>query len=74
MPSNYDNCPKCSTSFFGDPIPKDIREHYSPPYYWRRELGIEILGRYDGISEWKCPDCGYRWDAFTGKEVKGEED
>lgn len=51
-------------------VEKDMKECYSPPYKWRREIGIEIQGHYDGVSYWKCPDCGYTWDRFTGKEVK----
>ena len=32
-------------------------------------IGIEIQGGYDGISYWDCPNCGRRWDRFTGKQV-----
>jgi hypothetical protein len=56
-----DNCPHCNASLIGDPIPEDIREHYSPPYHWRREIGMEYPEKYDGIWEWKCPDCGGTW-------------
>jgi len=69
MASNIDNCPKCKVSFIGEPIPEDMLEHYSGTH-WRREIGIEIRGKYDGISEWRCPDCGYTWDRWTGEEVK----
>ena len=42
---------------------------YSPPYRWGREIGIEVQGRYDGISYWQCPDCNSRFDRFKGKKV-----
>lgn len=60
------NCPHCNTSLIGDPIPKDIVEHYSGTH-WRREIGIEYPGKYDGIWEWKCPDCGGTWDSEVKK-------
>jgi len=28
---------------------------------------------YDGISEWRCQDCGYRINRFTGQELKEGE-
>lgn len=55
-----DNCPKCNVSLIGDPIPDDIKEHYSATH-WRREIGVEIPELYDGVWYWKCPDCGHGW-------------
>lgn len=45
---------------------KEIEEEmiacYSPPYRWGREIGVELPydhpDHFDGISYWKCPDCG----------------
>ena len=37
------------------------------------EYGYPSLERYDGISEWKCLDCGYREGAWTGNELKGDD-
>lgn len=53
------NCPKCASSWIGGEIPENIREHYSPPYVWKREIGIdgERLGIYDGVVALMCPDC-----------------
>ena len=37
------------------------------PKCFRKEIGIEIIAEktgewgYDGISLWKCPDCGHIW-------------
>lgn len=61
------NCPHCSVSLIGEPIPEDIRQHYSPPYHWRREIGIEDPDKYDGIWEWMCPDCKGRWPSDVAK-------
>lgn len=61
MPSNKDNCPHCGVTLIGDPIPEDMRQHYSRPYFWRREIGIEY--DKDRVEEWKCPDCGGVWKA-----------
>jgi len=62
------NCPKCGKSWDGGAIPEDLREHYSPPYRWSRVIGIEDPKVYDGVSWWKCPDCGATFDRF--KKVK----
>jgi predicted RNA-binding Zn-ribbon protein involved in translation (DUF1610 family) len=52
-----DNCPNCGSSWLGEEIPERIREHYSAPFRWRREVRIEPLG-YDRWTHAKCPDCG----------------
>ena len=59
--SNLDNCPHCGATLVGDPIPVEAREHYSPPYFYRREIGIEYPALYDGVWEWACPDCEFTW-------------
>jgi|GEM_PF-3104491 hypothetical protein len=53
------NCPVCKVSWIGEEIPLDIREHYSPPYHWYRQIGIDggLLGIYDGVVAYQCPDC-----------------
>jgi uncharacterized C2H2 Zn-finger protein len=28
---------------------------------------IGVLGGYDGVSYWRCPDCGAEWDRWTGE-------
>lgn len=57
-----DNCPKCNTSFIGDPIPEYIVHHYSGTH-WRREIGIDAgyMGLYDGIVAYLCPDCKHEF-------------
>lgn len=46
-----------------------IKEFYSPPYNWNRQIGVEVDG-YDGVSYVQCPDCKTFFDRFTQKEVK----
>jgi transposase-like protein len=61
-----DNCPKCNSSWIGDPIPENIREHYSPPYCWKREIGISWNDR---VQQWMCPDCNTKFSRWTNEEV-----
>ena len=61
---------KCWQGMSNEKIEQYMKESYSPPYRWRRQLGIEVEGLYDGISYWKCPDCNTLFDRFTGKKSK----
>jgi hypothetical protein len=55
-------------------IRKSVVENYgSVDRKWGREIGIEILGGYDGIAQWLCPDCNTKFDRWTGEEIKPEE-
>ena len=40
-------------------------------------IGIEYAyghaNRYDGVSEWRCEECGTRWGRWTGKILKEGE-
>ena len=62
-----DNCPHCNVSLIGDEIPVEHREYYSPPYVYRREIGLEYPFKYDGVWEWACPDCNGTWDSEAKK-------
>jgi hypothetical protein len=42
-----------------------VEQHYSPPYRFSRLIGVELLGGYDGVSRWRCPDCSAEWDRFS---------
>jgi Zn-finger nucleic acid-binding protein len=50
-------------------IERMVKENYSLPYTWRREIGIEIPEKYDGTSYWHCPDCKAYFDRWTMEEV-----
>lgn len=55
------NCPECNTSWVDKPIPKEIREYYSPPYFFSRLIGIYGM-REDRVLEYVCPDCDARFE------------
>jgi hypothetical protein len=56
------NCPNCSASLVGQPIAQEDLTYYGGATHYRREIGIEERGFYDGAYAWQCPDCQYRWD------------
>lgn len=68
----YGKCPVCGTDWNGGSIPENIREHYSPPYFWSRLIGVEDPLLYDGVSWWKCPDCNTQWDRWTGEKIENK--
>lgn len=61
-----DQCPHCDASMIGDPIPEDKRdEYYGGATHFRRNIGVEVQGVYDGILYYQCPDCGGQWLRFS---------
>jgi hypothetical protein len=55
----YGDCPACGVKW---------------AYEWNdakytRCIGVEIQGKYDGVSFWRCPDCKVQWDRWTGARV-----
>lgn len=69
-------CPACGMSWRGKPIPKKWGDMYSSTHY-SRVLGIEYEyshpARYDGVSEYQCPDCKARFGRWTGKQLAEDE-
>lgn len=63
-------CPHCKADLRNGEIPEKDREAFGNKKYFSRLIGIEILGGYDGIQYWKCPECKVVWDRFTGKIQK----
>lgn len=55
-----DACPHCGASLNGAPIPEEQQDVFGGTHF-RREIGIEVLGVYDGVLYWKCPDCDGTW-------------
>lgn len=51
-------CPECGADWDGDSIPKKDQQYYRGTK-WGRQIGIDgaLLGIYDGIVAYKCPDC-----------------
>lgn len=37
------------------------------------EYSYDTKYRYDGVSEWRCENCGYREGRFCGRELKEHE-
>lgn len=67
---------KCSVNgcdLKGEKIPEDYSDHYYDTHF-SKAIGIQIRGYYDGMSFYKCPECGGMWCRFTGKTVKDEQD
>lgn len=54
-------------------IETEMKECYSPPYRWGREIGVELSwddpDHYDGVSRWLCPDCNTTFDRWSGEEI-----
>lgn len=65
---NSESCPECKSSWVGDPIPeKHLHLYGHHNGHSSRLIGVEILGKYDGVSYWQCPDCKATWNRWTGK-------
>jgi len=40
-------------------------------YFYSKNIPDEHL--YDGISEFRCQDCGFRIGRWSGRELKGDD-
>jgi hypothetical protein len=58
--TTLENCPNCSSSWVDSIIPEEYRENYSPPYFYSRVVGVELLGG-DRVDHWRCPDCNHKF-------------
>jgi hypothetical protein len=71
------HCRFCGSDLRGPEIPEDDRKHYGGKTHFSRVIGVEYgYGspfRYDGVSEWRCPDCSVRINRWT-HEVLGPLD
>ena len=63
---------KCWQGKSDEQIEKEMKESYSAPYRWGREIGVELAydhpKHYEGVSYWQCPDCKTTFNRFTGVE------
>jgi len=64
------HCPKCKTSLQGDPIPEKSRDIFGGETHFGRVIGMNVLGVWDGVAFWRCPDCGYQWHRFTPDDLR----
>lgn len=66
-------CPACGADLTGAEIPEQHRHMYGGRTHFSRVIGIEYSydhsERYDGVSEWNCPECGFREGRFSGKPL-----
>jgi len=69
--SEREHCAGCGASFQGKEIPVENRHYHGGATHYRREIGIYDRHR-DLTVAFQCPDCDYRWDRFTGEEIKGD--
>ena len=67
------NCPHCNTNLT-EPMDQEHIDSgfYAAPYVWKREIGIEYPKLYDGVWEFKCPDCGGTWDSEVKKRKEAK--
>ncbi len=67
-------CPSCERDLRGAEIPTEHREHYREGVtHFSRVIGVEYSYDHpehrDGVSEWCCPECGYREGRFSGQPL-----
>ena len=71
-----EHCSHCDADMRGEEIPVQyIMEGIyrnldaDTPHYYSRRIGVEYAygsaNHYDGVSEWRCPDCGAREGRWT---------
>lgn len=76
--SDGDNCPNCGAHLKYTVTEQDRqRDPRKTPGVYSRVIGVEYgyghPHRYDGVSEWRCPDCGYREGRWTGRPLREGE-
>ena len=65
-------CPHCDADLRGEEIPKEIQQFYGTTHF-SRAIGLEYPERYDGIWEWKCPDCKETWPSEVQRLAINEQ-
>lgn len=55
-PLGEDPCPRCKADLNGAPRPDGG--------FYSRKIGVEVLGAWDGVLFWRCPDCEGEWHRF----------
>jgi hypothetical protein len=68
-----ESCPHCGVSLVGTPVPVSHQEAYGGVTHFSRKIGVEILGGYDGVLFYQCPDCDGRWHRWPeGSPLRAE--
>lgn len=63
----FDKCPHCGVGLIGKPINEEYLFeglYAEGTTHYRREIGVQVRGVYDGVLYWQCPDCGGKWHRF----------
>lgn len=67
-------CPECKADWRASKIPEASRHLYGNSEWFSRLIGVELPydhpDHYDGVSFWRCPDCGSQWNRFTGQSYQ----
>lgn len=45
----------------------------TPRHFGKDVVGIEVMGKYDGVSYWQCQKCDTVFDRWTMKETVIED-
>lgn len=61
------HCPNCSCDLRGEEIPEKDRRFYGGKTHFRRGIAVQYQDGYDGVSEYRCPDCGCREGRWSGR-------
>jgi hypothetical protein len=65
-----DICRNCGADLRGAEIPREQQAEYEGRTHFSRLIGVEYTldhpHHYDGVSEWRCPDCGIRVGRWSG--------
>lgn len=58
-----EECPNCRVNLRGEPIPQKYLDagYYGDTTHYSRTIGMEVMGVYDGVLYWMCPDCAHKW-------------
>ena len=71
LADHYGHVVPCTRKFMY-PV-KDTTPCTCPPRYYSRLIGIQLPyddpNHFDGVSFWRCPDCGAQWNRFTEELV-----
>ena len=59
------HCPHCASSQQGEKIAEKHLHYYNGLTHYSRTIGVNILGAYDGVLFWKCPDCNFAWQRWS---------
>ena len=44
-----------------------------PKHFGKNVVGVEVIGEYDGVSQWKCLCCETHFDRWNMKEIPVKE-